>query len=640
MKLRVAKTILFFFCGAGLTVATFRLIHGLGSVVALTDLLPWGLWKGGGVVALVPVGGAGFTLAGLVYIFHVERFKPLARGAVLLGLMCYSSVALGLSLDIGISWRIVYPVIFWQFHSTLFEIAWCIMLYLGVLALEFSHAVLERYDFPRTSAIVEKGSLIFVIAGISLSTLHQSSLGTLFLATPYRLHPLWYTDFLPLFFFITSIGLGCLTITWLTLALFWLFDAKKPMNALTGLAHIAFYFFIGYGLLKFGEIILSGEGGLLFSNSAMTVNFWIEIILSVFIPIIFLARKGDRENPALLFWVSTAVIVGISLNRVNVAGLATVTLMKSSYFPAITEWIITFGILSGAGLVFLFFVERFKVFTEIDEHVVTQAYAVEHVDQNRWYSVLFRNPLAEVQLYTAVFIVAIALSVGFLPDTVIYGVEPDKVPTSDSRIVEMFKSSDINAVSFRYTVFAAEQTEKNDSLLYVLMIDGNQDGDYVIFDHDLHIKNQGNEKSCNRCHHMNVPYEKASRCTVCHQDMYRETTIFDHEFHVRKNGEKVGENRTCELCHTDNSKPKTVENTKACTACHRNFLHDDALIKLENKQHPITASSYMNAMHGLCITCHRNEKEKLKTPNENFDRCTQCHRELPSVDSKVWEHTL
>ncbi len=194
MKLRAIKTIMWFLAGLGLTVVIARIIHGPGSVTALTDLLPWGLWKGGGVVSLVAIGGAGFTLAMFVFIFKWNEFTPLIRGAVLLGLLCYSSVGAGLTFDIGIWWRIVYPVWYWQFHSVLFEVAWCIMLYLVVLSFEFSHTVLERYKWERAIAALEKFTLIFVIAGISLSTLHQSSLGTLFLATPFRLHPLWHTD--------------------------------------------------------------------------------------------------------------------------------------------------------------------------------------------------------------------------------------------------------------------------------------------------------------------------------------------------------------------------------------------------------------------------------------------------------------
>jgi len=149
MRVKAIKTMLWFLFGAGLMVIIMRIIHGPGSVTQLTDLFPWGLWKGAGVVALVPIGGAGFTIAAFVYIFNLNSLKYVARAAVLLGLMCYSSVAIGLTFDIGIWWRIVFPVVFWQFHSPLFEIAWCIMLYLGVLVIEFSHTVAEKFRWNR-----------------------------------------------------------------------------------------------------------------------------------------------------------------------------------------------------------------------------------------------------------------------------------------------------------------------------------------------------------------------------------------------------------------------------------------------------------------------------------------------------------
>jgi Ni/Fe-hydrogenase subunit HybB-like protein len=263
MRIRITKMVLWFLAGFGLTIVVLRILRGPGSVTALTDIIPWGLWKGWGVVALVPIGGAGFTLAMLTYILQVKTFKPVVRGAVLLGLICYTSVAFGLSMDIGIWWRIVFPVFHWQFHSVLFEIAWCIMLYLLVLFAEFSHTVFEKFRWSRALAVLDKLTIVFVIFGISLSTLHQSSLGTLFLATPFRLHPLWHTDFLPILFFISSMALGCLTISFLTIIVYWLYGGEPPMKAISGLGRLSAYLMVVYVALKFGEILASGEGPLL-----------------------------------------------------------------------------------------------------------------------------------------------------------------------------------------------------------------------------------------------------------------------------------------------------------------------------------------------------------------------------------------
>ena len=262
MRLRATKTLLWLLVGLGVVVGVLRLLHGPGSVTALTDLIPWGLWKGGGVVALVALGGAGFTLAMLVYVFHRDRYRPAVRGAVLLALLAYSSVGLGLTIDIGIPWRIVFPVWHWQVHSVLFEVAWCIMLYLGVLAFEFGHTVLERLAWPRALAVLHKGTILLVIAGISLSTLHQSSLGTLFLATPFRLHPLWHTDLLPLLFFVSSMAVGCLSICLVTLVVHWLHHAEPPMEAISGLGRLAAWLLGAYLVVRFTELANEGARGL------------------------------------------------------------------------------------------------------------------------------------------------------------------------------------------------------------------------------------------------------------------------------------------------------------------------------------------------------------------------------------------
>ncbi|MCP4600461.1 MAG: hypothetical protein GY847_08005 [Proteobacteria bacterium] len=614
MQIRTVKTLLWFLFGAGLAVIILRIIHGPGSVVALTDLIPWGLWKGGGVVALVPIGGAGFTLAAFVYIFHWERYKPLAIGAVLLGLMCYSSVAAGLTFDIGIWWRIVFPVAFWQFHSTLFEIAWCIMLYLGILVLEFSHVIAEKFEFEKAKRLLHKFGIVFVIAGIALSTLHQSSLGTLFLATPYRLHPLWHTDFLPVFFFITAVGLGCLTISWAAVIVHKLYNAEQPMDAISGLGRISSFVLWFYAIVKFAEIAIAGEAVLLVEASWDTFNFWLEILLSALIPAALLLKKSYRESPQAIFWISTTAILGVSLNRVNVAGLATVSSTQYFYLPAWTEWTVTIGILAGAALVFLFCVERFSIFQSIDQSRVQTAYAPGAPDRSMWKTVFFHNPRSEIRVYSASFILSAGIAVGFAPEDSIFGVHPAQTPVDEPRIVQLEENADS-----------------------VLMIDGNRDGNYVLFDHEMHISKQGGrDSSCVKCHHMTKPYEKVSKCAGCHSDMYLPVDIFNHEKHV----EQMDGNLSCSKCHTNPEELKLRENTKPCDECHKNMRPQGTLVQISKDRQTTLAAGYMDAMHGLCTDCHEKEKDKLEETNENFARCTNCHRDSPRLDDESWESQL
>jgi Ni/Fe-hydrogenase subunit HybB-like protein len=636
MKLRVVKTILWFLSGLALTVVLARIIHGPGSVTVLTDLLPWGLWKGGGVVSLVAIGGAGFTLAMFVFIFQWESYKPLVRGAVLLGLLCYSSVGTGLTFDIGIWWRIVYPVWNWQIHSVLFEVAWCIMLYLVVLTFEFSHTVLERYRWTRALHTLEKFTLVFVIAGIGLSTLHQSSLGTLFLATPFRLHPLWHTDLLPLLFFITSMGIGCLTISLVTLAVHWLYNAEPPMRAISGLGRISAYLLVTYLVLRFAQIVVSGEGGYLVERSWDTANFWIETLLSAAIPVVFLFQKTYRDSKTAMFWIAACATVGMSLNRVNVAGLATLSLTRSIYFPAWTEWAVTLGILSAAALVYLFAVEYFHLFENVSKTNVTESYEPGHLDHTDWAALYFGSQrFGEMQVYSLAFVLAIALSFGLLSDDAVYGVGPVATPTTNARVVEVTKAPAVDGAGTRFVI--EPNSGGNGTLADVLMIDGNRNGRYVLFDHEHHqvtlSESSSSDSSCVLCHHMNKPFDRGTRCYECHTDMYLPVDLFDHDYHMGK----LGGNEGCSRCHQDPQQLKIRENTPDCLECHKGMRPEGSRVNVTDPLKRYLASGYMDAMHELCIDCHEEMQPGLAQPKENFTSCTNCHRGLPPLDDEVWE---
>jgi Ni/Fe-hydrogenase subunit HybB-like protein len=656
MKIRITKMILWFLAGLGSTIIALRILHGPGSVTVLTDILPWGLWKGWGVVALVPIGGAGFTVAMLVYIFQMERFKPVVRGAVLLGLICYSSVAIGLSMDIGIWWRIIFPVFHWQFHSVLFEIAWCIMLYLLVLVAEFGHTVLKTLGWRRALGILEKSSIFFVVFGICLSTLHQSSLGTLFLATPFRLHPLWHTDFLPILFFISSMALGCLTISLLTIAVYWLYGGEPPMRAISGLGRFSGYLMVVYLVIKFTEILAAGEGALLMAAGWDTVNFWTEIILSAAIPAVILLRGRYRESKTAMFWVSVCAVIGMSLNRVNVAGLATLSLTESLYFPAWTEWVMTFGILSAAVLFYLFCVERFDLFDGVRREHVSEWITPEQFDHADWKALYFGGQrLGSTRLYSLAFVLAAALSFGAVSEDAVFGVSPEKTPASNPRWVQVAKTTAVDGSGPTFMITAGVNnpsstnrdemnSSKNDagnprpngSTATVILLDSNRNGRYVLFDHEAHVSRNDGEESCVLCHHMNKPYSRATGCYECHSDMYLAADVFDHDLHMQK----LGGNRHCADCHIDPSLAKIMENTKNCLECHRGMASEGARVKAGSPRINTVAVGYMDAVHTLCITCHKESQESMTDPDENLSRCTRCHQSLPDLEDEVWKSHL
>jgi Ni/Fe-hydrogenase subunit HybB-like protein len=198
---------------AGFIAAVWRFSMGLGATTNLADTFPWGLWIGFDILVGVGLAAGGFTIAATVHLFNIERFKPILRPTILTAFLGYLLVIAGLMVDLGRPWAIWHAIIYWNPTSVMFEVAWCVMLYTAVLALEFSPVILERYNLQRPLKIIKAIAIPLVVLGVVLSTLHQSSLGSLFLIIPGRMHPLWYSNIIPFLFFISCVAAGlCMTI--------------------------------------------------------------------------------------------------------------------------------------------------------------------------------------------------------------------------------------------------------------------------------------------------------------------------------------------------------------------------------------------------------------------------------------------
>jgi Ni/Fe-hydrogenase subunit HybB-like protein len=166
------------------------------------------LWIGFDVMCGVMLAAGGFTLTAAVEIFNIKRFHSIVRPTILTAFLGYLLVCAALMYDLGLPWNIWHPLVMRNPHSVMFEVAYCVMLYTTVLALEFSPIVLEHFHLHRALKIVRSVMVVFVILGVLLSTLHQSSLGTLYLIMPNKLHPFWYSPLLPVFFFLSAISVG------------------------------------------------------------------------------------------------------------------------------------------------------------------------------------------------------------------------------------------------------------------------------------------------------------------------------------------------------------------------------------------------------------------------------------------------
>jgi len=253
---------------AVLTLPVFihRYVNGLGAISNLSDGRPWGLWISFDLYCGVALAAGGFTLAGAVYIFGWEKYHPVVRPAILTAFLGYQLVILALLVDLGQPWYIWHAIINWNIHSPLFEVAVCVMTYTAVLALEFSPAVFEQLNWHVPLRIIRAIQIPLVIAGIVLSTLHQSSLGSMLLMMPETLNALWYTPVLPLFFLLSAIAVGPAVVIFESTLSTKAFGHKLDLDILSGLGRAIPYILGLYLLLKLVDLLVAGELGLLFSG--------------------------------------------------------------------------------------------------------------------------------------------------------------------------------------------------------------------------------------------------------------------------------------------------------------------------------------------------------------------------------------
>ena len=344
-------------------VAMLRYALGIGTISDLSYSYPWGFWISFDLFTGVVISSGGFLMAGTVYILRIKEFQPLLRPSVLTAFLGYIMVAVALLVDLGHPERILYMMIHWNHTSVLLEIGICVMSYLTVLAIEFAPVVLER--FPKLHKIahfIHKFIMPFVILGVALSTLHQSSLGSLLLIQPAKLHPLWWTPILPIMFFTSAISIGLAMIILESSLSSRYFKRGLETHLLEKLARALPVMLVIYGLLKFGELAYSGELGYLFTSGGMSLLFWAEILISIIVPTIWFSIKKNRQSANGLLAGAIIVLLGMILNRFNVSWFAVKhpdplfympTFMSNvKYFPTLPEVAISIGIFSAGILAF------------------------------------------------------------------------------------------------------------------------------------------------------------------------------------------------------------------------------------------------------------------------------------------------
>lgn len=351
---------------AGVYVTYLRFMYGIGSVTNLSDSFPWGIWIGFDILCGVGLAAGGFTLVATVHIFNLEKYKPVLRPAILTAFLGYSLVVMALMFDLGRPDRIWHPLIMWNPHSVMFEVGWCVMLYSTVLALEFSPAVFEKFGWQVGLKYFRIISVPLMIAGVILSTLHQSSLGSLYLIVPQKLYPLWYSPVMPLMFFLSAIAVG------LAMTIFESWHSSKAFgralegDILQGLARALIVAQGTYVVARIMDLNTRHAWGLLTRQRTETYLFLFEAALMV-LPVMLLLRERIRTNPTALYWCALMVIFGFIANRLNISVTGMEAASGVNYLPKWSEITVTLFIIGLGFGIFYLVAKHLPVFTEGEE---------------------------------------------------------------------------------------------------------------------------------------------------------------------------------------------------------------------------------------------------------------------------------
>ena len=348
--------------GIAFVVAMIRYIFGIGAISDLSYSYPWGFWISFDLFTGVAISSGGFLMAGTVYILQIKEFQPLLKPSVLTAFIGYVMVSIALLVDLGHPERIWYMMIHWNGTSVLLEIGICVMSYLTVLAIEFAPVVLEGFKLQKWAHLIHRFIMPFVILGVVLSTLHQSSLGSLLLIQPAKLHPLWWTPILPIMFFTSAISIGLAMIILESSLSSRYFQRGLETHLLEKLAKAIPVVLGIYFVLKFGELTYAGDLRYLFTSGGYSILFWAEILIGVITPIAWFSIKKNRQSANGLLTGAIILLLGMTLNRFDVSWFAVKhpdplfympTFMSNvHYLPTLPEVSISLGIFSAGILAF------------------------------------------------------------------------------------------------------------------------------------------------------------------------------------------------------------------------------------------------------------------------------------------------
>lgn len=370
----------------GMIFAFMRIFFGIGAVTNLNNQYPWGIWIGIDVAAGVALAAGGFTTAALAHIFHRDEFHSLVRPALLTAMLGYTFVGLGVCFDLGRYYYIYHVFYMWNGNSVLFEVGTCVMAYLTTLYIEFLPAVTERfkgkvnfkgllsflnrpveYLLSLTDTFLNRALFFFIILGVVLSCLHQSSLGTLMMIAGSKIHPLWQSPIAPLMYLLSAFAVGFPMVIMEGIVSARSFGLKPEMDALSRLARYVGPLLAVYLCFKIGDMAIRETFVYLKQPSLTTIMFLVELVFGVIVPLRMFFSPRVLNSRGWIFTASMFVIFGVALNRFDNFVIAyTPPYILQTYFPSIGEIAITVGFISLEIFLYRLFAYIFPVVAQRD----------------------------------------------------------------------------------------------------------------------------------------------------------------------------------------------------------------------------------------------------------------------------------
>jgi Ni/Fe-hydrogenase subunit HybB-like protein len=364
----------------GIPVMVFRIVKGLGPSTNLSDTNPWGIWIGFDMMTGVALAAGGFVIGTAVHIFGMKEYRPLVRPAILTGFLGYLFAVIGLMFDLGRYYRLPYPmVVSLGVNSILFLVAWHVALYLTAQFVEWCPAIWEWLNMKKFRKFFLGLTIGATIFGVILSTLHQSALGSLFLLMPSKLHPLWYSPLIPVFFFVSAIAAGLTMTVVESMLSHRVFKEQIPKMAMDhaqfdrltiGLGKAAAAVLFTYFCLKLIGVAHDDNWNLINTNYG---HWWlVEVIGFVLIPAFLFLIGVRNENVKLIRFTSVVTVIGVALNRVNQSIICFNWNVPDRYYPRWTEIVITITIITIGLITFRWIINRMPILYDHPD------YDVEH----------------------------------------------------------------------------------------------------------------------------------------------------------------------------------------------------------------------------------------------------------------------